>query len=94
MELWDRDYLDMEVPAFLRFGDGLMGEFQFGLVRGWIDCRVSLEGEYPRVEFSWEGADELEPVTGRGWAELREGRLEGRIYIHRGTDSSFIAKSR
>lgn len=34
IELWDREYLDMEVPAFLRFGDNLMGEFQFGLVRG------------------------------------------------------------
>lgn len=37
MEQWDRDYCDMEVPAFIEFRPDGLGEFQFGLVSGDID---------------------------------------------------------
>jgi hypothetical protein len=32
MEMWDADYFDMEVPAYLQIRPNLQGEFQFGLV--------------------------------------------------------------
>jgi hypothetical protein len=44
------------------------------------------------VEFTWEGSDEGDQVTGRGWAILAEdGTLNGRIFFHLGDDSGFHA---
>ena len=93
MELWDQEDLDMEVPAFIEFRPDGMGEFQFILVRGWIDYYlVEREGK-AGVEWSWEGSDEMDPCSGRGWAVLeRPGRLVGRVFFHRGDDSGFSAE--
>jgi hypothetical protein len=42
------------------------------------------------VEFSWEGNDESDPASGRGWAVLEEdGSLSGRIFFHLDDDSGF-----
>ena len=92
MELWDKDFLDLEVPAHITFDDEAMGSFQFGLVEGWIDCRFSTRDGDPFVEFSWEGRDERDPTCGRGWATLKpQHGLEGRLFIHQGDDSGFKA---
>src|SRR5262245_49169933 len=91
MELWDRDYLDLVVPAFIEFDGEQMGQFQFGTVRGWLDCRFEERDGVEVVEFSWEGVNDNDPGCGRGWAALQEDRLEGRLYIHRGDDSGFVA---
>ncbi|MFZ4629418.1 MAG: hypothetical protein ACOYNR_13905 [Blastocatellia bacterium] len=32
MEVWDQDYVEMEVPGFIRIGSDGTGRFQFGLV--------------------------------------------------------------
>ena len=34
MEMWDNDYIDMEVPAHITIDDKGNGSFQFGLVEG------------------------------------------------------------
>jgi hypothetical protein len=88
-EMWDRDALDLVVPAHLDFiADGL-GHFRMIAVEGGLDCRF--EGN--RVEFSWIGDDEGDPRNGRGWAEIGDdGVMHGRIYFHQGDDSSFVAK--
>ncbi len=91
MELWDAEYLDLVVPAFIEFDREHMGQFQFGTVRGWLDCRFGERDGVPAVEFSWEGETDTDPGCGRGWGVLRNDRLEGRLYIHRGDDSSFVA---
>ena len=45
------------------------------------------------VEFTWQGNDEMEPASGRGWAELQDdGSLEGEICLDNGDDISFIAR--
>jgi hypothetical protein len=91
MELWGREALDLLGPAFIRFEDDRMGGFQFIAMRGGLDCRLSERGGLPAVEFSWEGEDEGDARCGRGWGILRDGTLEGRLYIHGGDDSWFIA---
>lgn len=90
-ELWDREALDLLGPAFIRFEDDRTGGFQFIAVRGGLDCRFSERGGLPAVEFSWEGDDEGDARSGRGWAILREGALEGRLFFHGGDDSWFVA---
>jgi hypothetical protein len=42
--------------------------------------------------FTWDGNDDCDHASGRGWAVLEEdGSLSGRIYFHLGDDSGFRA---
>lgn len=93
MDLWDRDAIDLVEPGFIEFaGDGT-GRFGFIAVRGWMECRSTERDERDAVEFSWDGNDEGDRVTGRGWAALvDEATLEGQLFIHNGDDSGFLAK--
>lgn len=91
MEVWDADYFDMEAPAHITIRSDLTGEFQFGLVQGDFDARVSSVDGVARVEFSWSGADENDPMSGRGWMDVTGDQAEGRIFIHLGDDSAFTA---
>ena len=50
MKLWDRDYFDMDVKAFIEIGRGRSGDFQFGLVAGDIDWRVAAGPDGKRSE--------------------------------------------
>jgi hypothetical protein len=92
MEVWDQDFVDLEVPGHFTFEKDEMGYFQFGLVQGELDCRVESGDREPRIEFSWEGQDETDPACGRGWAEIEKDELRGRIFIHMGEDSEFRAR--
>jgi hypothetical protein len=91
MEVWDADYFDMETPAHMTIRADLAGEFQFGLVQGDIDARVGADDGVARVEFSWSGFDENDPMSGRGWFVVTGDQAEGRIFIHLGDDSDFTA---
>jgi hypothetical protein len=94
MSMWDEDYIHEEVQAFIEFDDKGGGSFQFGYVQGNIDYREGLRDGQPAVEFSWEGGDDADgaPLTGRGWAILRENELNGMIFIHQGDESEFEAE--
>ncbi len=84
----------MEVPGHFTFEKDDRGDFQFGLVQGEMDCRVETGDRGSRIEFSWEGQDEMDPASGRGrgWAGIENGELSGRIFIHMGEDSAFRAR--
>jgi hypothetical protein len=94
MTEWDEDYLNEEVQAFIEFDDKGGGSFQFGYVQGNIDYREGLRDGQPAVEFSWEGGAGADgtPMTGRGWAIIRDDGLDGMIYIHQGDESEFEAE--
>ena len=92
MEGWDADYFDMEVPAHITIRRDLMGEFQFGLVRGELDGRVASVEGLPRFEFSWSGFDENDPMSGRGWLKIDGNHADGHLYIHLGDDSALKAE--
>ncbi|HET8899322.1 MAG TPA: hypothetical protein VFN09_11175 [Rhodanobacteraceae bacterium] len=91
MEVWDADYFDMEAPAHITLRADLTGELQFGLVQGDLDARASRADGVARVEFSWSGTDENDPMSGRGWMDVTADQAEGRIFIHLGDDSAFTA---
>ena len=92
MELWDQEFVNMEVQGYFTFNKDGTGHFQFGLVKGEMDCFVETINGRERIDFSWEGQDELDPESGRGWAEIENGELNGRIFFHQGDDSTFRAK--
>lgn len=91
MELWDRDYLDLEVPAHITFGRDRLGSFQFGAVEGGIDYRLSESDGLAKVEFSWEGFNDRDASSGRGCAILADIQLKGRFFFHNGDESEFMA---
>jgi hypothetical protein len=95
MELWEEDSRDLLGPAYITFGSDGAGEFRFIAVQGWMDCRFVERDGKPRVAFSWQGWDDTDEATGRGWAVIaKNGELKGRIYLHQGDDSSFTARIR
>jgi hypothetical protein len=92
MSAWDRDAIDLVEPGFIEFARNGAGQFGFIAVRGRLDCRpVEREGR-AGVEFTWEGDDEGDQVSGRGWAVLVDDEtVEGHLFFHLGADSSFLA---
>jgi hypothetical protein len=94
MSAWEDDYLDEEVEAFLEFEDKGGGSFQFGYVQGVIDWRLTTRDGEPAVEWSWEGGDGADgtPLTGRGWAVVKDDELHGEFFIHEGDESELLAK--
>ncbi|MGH2734542.1 MAG: hypothetical protein ACRDKZ_03095 [Actinomycetota bacterium] len=92
MDLWDRDAIDLVVPAFIQFASDQSGQFRFIAVEGWMDCHHRRREGRPTVEFTWDGSDDCDPASGRGWATLQvDGSLRGRIFFHHGDDSGFTA---
>ena len=92
MEQWDQDSIDLVVPGYITFREDNLGAFQFGAVHGDFDYHIEPYQETARVEFSWEGEAEMDPVSGRGWAMIQDGQLQGRLYFHEGDASGFVAE--
>jgi hypothetical protein len=92
MDEWDNDYLDLIEPAHITFGGDNDGSFVFGAVKGWLDVRYGARDGAACAEFSWEGFNDADPASGRGWAALgTAGRLVGDIFIHNSDNSGFVA---
>jgi hypothetical protein len=93
MDQWDEEYLDLVETARITIDKRGQGEFLFGAMQGWLDCRFTERDGLPFVEFSWEGLSEGDSVCGRGWVSHQsDGSLEGHLFIHLGDDSAFVAK--
>lgn len=92
MELWDTVAIDLVGPGFIEFDRHRSGRFGFIAVKGQLDCRDVVRDGRSGVEFTWEGTDDGDPVSGRGWAVLTDDEtLEGRVFFHLGDDSGFQA---
>jgi len=64
-------------------------------VQGWIDWRPVVRDNRDGVEFSWDGVDDNDPRSGRGWAIIEEDdSMRGRFFFHMGDDSEFRAVRR
>ena len=94
MEMWDASYFNMEVQAFIEIEPDETGHFQFGLVSGFLDGYV--EHDEPggdRFAFTWEGSDEMDPVSGSGWLRLEHpDEAVGVINLHLGDHSKLNAR--
>jgi len=86
---WDADYLDMVEPAYIQFDSNGHGEMAFGALQASLDCQTSPT----TVFFTFEGSDEMDPISGTGSAEMTaDGMLEGEINFHLGDDAEFTAR--
>ena len=93
MAVWPDDYLDLIEPAHIAFEGSTDGVFVFGAVKGWLDVRYGARDGAACAEFSWEGHNDADPASGRGWATIgTAGRLVGHLFIHNSDDSPFVAE--
>jgi hypothetical protein len=58
-----------------------------------MDCRCTERNGSTVVEFSWDGVDDGDQVSGRGWvAVVDDVMLKGHLFVHMGDDSGFRAE--
>ena len=81
MEMWGQDYVDLVTEGYFTFRKDGFGNFQFGAVVGETDYSIEELGNTERVEFSFEGQDESDPVSGRGWVIIEHDTLKGKIFF-------------
>ena len=88
-DLWDSEYLDMLEPAFIAFNKDGRGEFHFGCVNAGLDCEYSAT----TAHFTWQGFDEMDEVSGDGFAQVEDdGTLSVEIEFHLGDEATLKAK--
>lgn len=93
MEQLDSEYINEEEDAYFEFGKGNQGDFHFGCVQGSMDCEIETVDGKPRIAFSWDGTEEMDETSGRGWALVEDtGTLSGKLFFHMGDSGWFKAK--
>ena len=93
MEMWNEDYFNMEVQAYVTIEDEGLGHFQFGLVSGQMEGEIIQEDTVEKFDFTWDGNDECDPAAGSGWLKIRDpDTIEGMIKFHMGDRSTFLAR--
>jgi hypothetical protein len=90
-EVWAQDALNLVAPAQLAVDANGLGRLEFIAIQADIDYRLTTRDGLDALEFTWQGLDDGDECSGRGWAVLEHDRLHGRLFIHRGDDSSFTA---
>jgi hypothetical protein len=90
-DLWDVDDLDSMDPAHLTLEPRGHGRLGLLAIEAELDYRVVQREGLPAIEFSFEGFDEGDRISGRGWAILDGEQLRGHLFIHQGDDSGFTA---
>lgn len=91
---FDDEYMSEEVSPYVKLqqsGNNISGEYHIGYQQGDIDGRI--EGEQ-RVVFSFEGMDEMDPVSGAGTMTLQDGRLIFKLMYHDSDDYTFECERR
>jgi hypothetical protein len=67
-ELWDVDDLDLTDPAHLTLQPKGHGRLGLLAIEADLDYRLVQRERLPAIEFSFEGFDEGDQISGRGWA--------------------------
>ncbi len=87
-DLWDRGYLDLVEPAYLRIGTDGWAEFVFGAV----NATAELEYGHRIVLFRWSGFDEGDEISGSGSVELQhDGSIKIELFSDNGDDAVLTA---
>ena len=87
-DLWDRDFLDLVEPAYIRFDADGHGEFMFGCVSGGMDCSYGPDS----ASFTWVGFDEMDETRGDGDADLHNDILTIELNFHHGDEAVLKAR--
>jgi hypothetical protein len=90
-DLWGEDDLALvgrpEI-VFSRRGEGFI---RVGALQAELDYRIDKNAQPVKVEFTWAGVDDMDPVSGRGWVEINGASMTGKLFIHLGDEVTFKA---
>jgi hypothetical protein len=67
---------------------------RFVAIEPGLDYRPGVRDGLRAVEFPFDGHDEGNRISGRGWAVLTAGTLRGRMFLHNGDEWTFSATRR
>ena len=83
-DIWARDYLDLCGPATMTITKRGHGEIAFGALQAGLDIDYSGSS----IDFTWQGFDEMDEVSGDGSAELLDdGSIEIEFAYHNGDEA-------
>ncbi len=88
---FDADYADLCGPAMMKISTRGTGQMNFGAVEMELDCKMDDLDERV-LRFSFEGADEGDPICGRGYCIIDGDEMIGRIFRHYGDEFGFRAR--
>lgn len=91
MDMWSADDINLVEEGHVTFTKS-GGEMAFICVSLWLDCNAKGDSG-SAVEFTFEGSDEGDEVSGRGHARISgKDRIKGSIRFHMGDESGFVAR--
>lgn len=87
-EVWGEDVLGLLGPAMISF-EGRGGRLRVLAILAYLECKPTKTG----VSFTWEGSQELDPISGTGTARVcKDGLLPGTFRMKNGDTSRFVAE--
>jgi hypothetical protein len=86
MEQWNKEVVDPTESAYITI-QGKRGNLHIISVDGQMEIKKSKD----RYLFTWDGSNKCDPASGYGNFTCSGNTLTGRIYLHDGDDSSFVA---
>ena len=90
-DLWGDEDLDLIGRPEIAFDRRGGGSIRVGALEAELDHRVDKNAGVLRLEFTWSGYDEMDPVSGRGWVEIEGASMRGKVFIHMGEEIEFNA---
>lgn len=85
---WGSDDLDILGPALISL-TGRGDRLRMHCLLAYVQAKPTKSG----ISFTWQGAWEFDQMSGTGTAKLgKDGRLNGKLKIHHGDDSTFVAE--
>jgi len=85
------DYVDLCGPAKIKISTRGTGKINFGAIEAELDCKMD-DLDEKILRFSFEGADEGDPFSGRGYCFIEGDEMIGRLFRHFGDEFGFKAK--
>ena len=89
MDKWSKESIDLVESGYIEFGDVKCGSLHFICIDADINYQINQNN---KITFSFQGNDEGRAISGRGWAKIKNGDLQGRLFIHNGEESHFTAQ--
>ena len=90
MDGWDQKAIDLVEPGYIQFDSQSTGSLHFICI--YANISYALSSGNKKAAFSFQGDDEGSPMSGRGWATIKNNEVHGRIFINHGDESGFIAR--
>jgi hypothetical protein len=93
MDMWNEEYSNKTIQGFVEIENSKIGRFQIGVISGELEGKLVEYYGKESFEFTFEGTDECDPISGCGWMLFRERDIvKGEFRFYLGSNSTFLAR--